>query len=136
MNEERKKILEMLAAGTITADDADRLLDKLQAMDSPPQGETTAELKAPTNGPLKYLRVVVVSSDGDNVNVRVPLGLVRTGLKLSTMMPEGANAKLAERGIDLSHLADLQGEELIEELRDLQVDVDSSDGDTVRIFCE
>jgi hypothetical protein len=85
---------------------------------------------------LKYLRVVVDSSDGDKVNIRVPLALVKTGIKLSTMMPAEANEKLAEQGIDLSHLSGLKGEELIEALRDLKVDVDSNDGDTVRIFCE
>ena len=84
----------------------------------------------------KYLRVLVNSSDGDEVNIRVPLQLVRAGLKLSTVLPNDAKEKITEKGIDLSKLGELEGEALIEALRELSVDVDSSDGDVVRIFCE
>ena len=84
----------------------------------------------------KYLRVVVDSSDGDKVNVRVPLALVRTGIKLKSMLPSHANEELDAHGIDLSHLSELDGDELIDALRELTVDVDSSDGDKVRVFCE
>ncbi len=62
------------------------------------------------------------------MNIRVPLKLIKTGIKLSTVLPSETNAKLADKGIDLSNLGDLQGEELIEALRDLQVDVDADDG--------
>lgn len=141
MSEERKKILEMLAEGKISAADAERLLDKLTS--APPAAESEGEAgteeigtrERPT-GQLKFLRVLVDSSDGDKVNVRVPIALVRTGLNLATMVPAVAGEKLEESGIDLSELSSLKGEELIEALRDLQVDVDSSDGDTVRVFCE
>jgi hypothetical protein len=141
MSEERKKVLEMLAEGKINMADAERLLEKLNGSSGrtgpEASGEATRDADIATGkGPLKYLRVVVDSSDGDKVNIRVPLALVKTGIKLSTMMPAEANEKLAEQGIDLSNLSGLKGEELIEALRDLKVDVDSNDGDTVRIFCE
>lgn len=66
----------------------------------------------------------------------MPLGLLRTGIKLSTMVPIMAGERLKASGIDLSHLSRLSGDELIEELRDLKIDVDSADGDKVRVFCE
>lgn len=97
--------------------------------------ERSEDGAAPKAAP-KYLRVEVNSKGGDQVNVRVPLRLIRTGLKLSTMLPTKTTAKLADKGIDLSELGSLQGEELVEALRELNVDVDSSDGDTVRVFCE
>jgi hypothetical protein len=106
-----------------------------------PDGDTVATMdgtdhsEAPT-GALKYLRVEVHSSDGDQVSVRVPLRLIRTGVKLTTMLPSETNAKLAAKGIDLTELGSLEGEELVDALRDLKVDVDSADGDTVRVFCE
>jgi hypothetical protein len=132
------KILEMVADGKLTAEDAARLFDKLT--DANPTsgiaGGAGRESTVPRTGKLKYLRVLVDSEDGDKVNIRVPLALVRTGIKLSTMVPEGANRKLAEKGVDLSALGGLAEEELIEALRELTVDVDSSDGDTVRVFCE
>lgn len=141
MSEERKKVLEMLAEGKINAEEAEKLLAKLNGSrdGAGSQGASEQETDvalAVGKGPLKYLRVVVDSATGDKVNIRVPLALVRTGIKLSTMLPAEANEKLAEQGIDLSHLSGLKGEELIEALRDLKVDVDANSGDTVRIFCE
>ncbi len=137
MPEERMKILEMLAEGKITPEDAERLLQKLSV--SAKTGSAGSPDFSDAQGAkrrLKYLRVVVDSSDGDKVNIRLPLALVRTGIKLSTMLPAQTGEKLEEQGIDLSHLSGLKGEELIEALWDLKVDVDSNDGDTVRIFCE
>jgi hypothetical protein len=141
MMEERKKVLEMLAEGKITPDEAERLLEKLSASAAHGDAvieEEQASVITATAGPgiLKYLRVVVDSADGDKANIRVPIALLRTGINLATMMPGEAGEKLAAKGIDLSHLSSLKGEELIAALRDLKVDVDASDGTTVRIFCE
>ena len=134
MTNDRRKVLEMLAEGKINADDADRLLAKIDG----DQPADPAQEARPTTGqrPLKYLRVLVNSEDGDNVNIRVPMALVRTGLRLTTVIPASASDELEKSGIDLSGLSSLDGEELVEALRELNVDVDSSDGDTVRIFCE
>ena len=86
------------------------------------------------SGPFKYLRVVV---DGkDKANIRVPIGLIRTGIKLTTLMPLSASEHLTEHGIDLSQFNNLDGDELMEALGELQVDVDSENGDSVRVFCE
>ncbi|MBD3236319.1 MAG: hypothetical protein GF330_06435 [Candidatus Eisenbacteria bacterium] len=147
MNKERQQILDMLENGKITAEEAGQLLDRIGEGAPPPGGGDARESGAP--GPVveraadreapaspKYLRVLVDSSDGDRVNIRVPLALVRTGIRLGAMMPEHAREKLEDRGIDLSQLSGLEGEELLQALRELTVDVDSSDGDTVRIFCE
>lgn len=134
MSNDRRKVLEMLAEGKISADDAERLLSKIGT------GRTAdpAEEVPPDTGrrPLKYLRVLVDSEDGDKVNIRVPIALVRTGLLLSAMIPAAASDELKKNGVDLSGLSALNGEELIEALRDLHVDIDSDDGDTVRVFCE
>ena len=138
MSEERKQVLEMLAQGKISTEDAERLLDRLNAVGAVGQvsgNEGTAEETAGKKN-LKYLRVVVDSKKGDKVNIRVPLSLVRAGIKLKAMMPEQAQEKLAEKGVDLSHLGALQGDELTDALRELNIDVDSSDGDTVHVFCE
>ncbi len=136
MSIERKQILDMLGEGKITAEEAERLLEKLQVGDAEPVSTPTAGRDAVRRGEPKFLRVVVDSHNGDEVNIRVPLALVRTGIKLSTMLPSHANEQLTEKGIDLSQLGGLEGQELVDALRDLTVDVDSADGDKVRIFCE
>lgn len=133
MNEERKKVLEMLAQGKITAEDAERLLDKIGDA-----GKSSASAPAGSERPskCKCLRVYVDSSDGDKVNIRVPLALIGTGVKLAAVLPNDVNKKLGEQGVDFAKLSELDPEELCEALRELEVDVDSSDGDTVRICCE
>ena len=137
MSTERKQVLEMLAEGKITAADADRLLDKLEGS-SRSTGTTAgaAETATPPAGSPKFLRVVVDAKDGETVNVRVPLFLVRTGIKLSTMLPSKVSRRMSEKGIDLSQLSTLDGDALVHALRELQVDVDSDGGDKVRVFCE
>ena len=99
MTNDRRKILEMLAEGKINADDADRLLAKLQS--DRPQDPSASEEARPNTGqrPLKYLRVLVNSNDGDNVNIRVPMALVRTGLMLTTMIPAAASDELEKKGV-------------------------------------
>ena len=132
MNTECRKVLDMVAGGKLSSADAERLLSKLAES---AEDETKRPSGDGTTGtdPLRYLRVVVDSQEGDKVNVRVPLGLLRTGIQLSAMLPLLATSR---RVIDLSHLTGLSGDELLDELRHLEVNVDSTNGDTVRVFCE
>jgi hypothetical protein len=143
MNEQRRQILEMLAEGKITADEADRLINALEREqpESPPGA-------APRSKPRpRYLRVVVNSEEdpgGDGpgrVNIRVPLQLLRAGVRLASFIPPQAltrvNAELTKAGvpIDLTQLKPQHIEELIEQLDDLTVDIDQPDT-TVQVFCE
>lgn len=137
MDENSKKVLEMLAEGKITAAEAERLLEKLGH--SRPAGDVDVTVPAadrPIPRNPKYLRVLVESEKGDKVNVRVPMALVRTGIRLGALMPAHAREELEAKGIDLSALSDLDGEELVQALAELTVDVDSGSGDHVRVFCE
>ena len=127
----------MLAEGKLSAEEAERLLEKLDEVGGSSNGSANNPSKDGFQTRLpKYLRVLVNSTDGDTVNIRVPLALVRTGIKLSTMMPDQASEALSDQGIDLSKLSELEGEELIQALQELTVDVNSGDGDTVQVFCE
>ncbi len=135
-NSSQKKILEMLSEEKITVEEATALLSRLQNTegDTDESGSDTDQEnrgKAP-----KYLRVLVDSADGDKVNVRVPLSLIKTGIKLSALIPGDAAARIGNSGLDLSQISQLSGEELIEALRELQVDVNSANGDKVRVFTE
>jgi hypothetical protein len=140
---ERKQILDMLAKGTITPDEAERLLDKLGSTETetPENGsyEDGFQSRADTpktKGTPKFLRVLVNSNNGETVNIRIPIELIRTGIKLGAMLPADAKVKLNEQGIDLSQFQGLEQEELLEALKTLSVDIDSSGGDVVKIFCE
>ena len=79
------------------------------------------------------------------VNVRVPMQLLRAGVKLAGLIPpqalHRANQAIHERGIpfDLSQIKPENLEELIDQLSDLSVDVDQKDHEAnvkVRVFCE
>ncbi len=135
-NSSQKKILEMLSEGKITVEEATALLSKLQNTDGD-MDESGFEKDQDSRGKTpKYLRVLVDSADGDKVNVRVPLSLIKTGIKLSALIPGDAVARIGNSGLDLSQLSQLSGDELIEALRELKVDVDSANGDKVRVFTE
>jgi len=143
MPENRKQILEMLAEGKITADEADKLIAAL--------GPETADGATAAGGKAwpRYLRVLVEAEEpgeGDSltkVNIRVPLQLLRAGVRLTSLIPpvarEHVNAALREQGIgfDLNQLKPENLEELVDQLKDLTIDVDQPKTKTkVRVFCE
>ncbi len=141
MNEQRRQVLQMLAEGKITADEAERLIDALER-EQPESSPGAASRSKPRP---KYLRVVVVDTTGGDspsrVNVRVPLNLLRAGVRLTSLIPPQAltkvNAELSKSGvpIDLTELKPQHIEDLIDQLDDLTVDVDDP-GAKVQVFCE
>ena len=137
MNEERKKVLAMLADGKITADEAERLLDTLQDKNTATSPQT-ALAKTLDNLP-QYLFVKVDSADGDKVNIRVPLKLVKAGIKLQALLPQDARdkvkAKLNEKGINLEDFKDENLKDILDALTEFEMNVDDKKGDKVRIYC-
>jgi hypothetical protein len=92
----------------------------------------------------KYIRVVVDDNGkgtGTKANIRVPMQLLRSGVKLAALIPVQArdhvNSALHEHGVafDLSQIKPENLEELIDQLDELTVDVDDKDV-KVRVFCE
>jgi hypothetical protein len=156
MNENRRQILEMLAAGKITADEAERLLAALDPGPSAVAGEFTGTTKggdgATVKTRAKYLRVLVEADESmtglkggtTTVNVRVPMQLLRAGVRLASLIPAQAHDQLDEAlsrhgvPITLSQIKPENLEELIDHLEDLTVDVNGNDGNVtkVRVFCE
>lgn len=155
MNENRRQVLEMLAAGKITADEAERLLSALE----PETRGTAGEFNGKTAGPngatvktrAKYLRVLVEADESmtgmkgqTTVNVRVPMQLLRAGVRLASLIPAQAHEQLDEAlsrhgvPLTLSQIKPENLEELIDHLEDLTVDVNGSEGNAtkVRVFCE
>jgi hypothetical protein len=138
MQEERKKILEMLADRKLSVEEAERLLAAIYEDD-----ESQSKTGFKNNKP-KYLRVLVEpkseSKNGERVNVRIPINLIRAGLKWASFIPNHSQKKvgdaLKEKGlnIDLNTLTPDDLDELIINLNDLQVEVDGDE--VVRVYCE
>jgi hypothetical protein len=136
MSAETRKVLDMLAEGKITSADAERLLDKLAAAPdvdgSNGVNGNEASAAAPATPHKKYLRVQMERPGGDDVNVRVPLSFVRSGLKLGTLLPPKVVEKMQMEGIDPKFFS----EHANDVLDDLHVDMDTKSGKRVRVFCE
>ena len=132
MGEDRRQILQMLSVGQITADEAERLIAALES------GAPAAESRP--KGKPKYLRVVIESDDADDedgptkVNVRIPMQLLRAGVKLTSLIPaqarEHVNDALREHGVQFG------GHDLLQEtIRTLvsRVDADGNEVAGIRL---
>ena len=142
MSNDRHQILNMLAEGKINVDEAEKLLNAIGNSDS----NESQQGKSIVRGKPKYLRVVVNSAGtngekGEQVNVRIPMALMRAGIKLTSLLPDEAQDKvshaLKEKGVnfDFNDIKPESLEELIDALSELTVDVESS-GEKVHVFCE
>jgi flagellar motor switch protein FliM len=137
MTEERKKILDMLADGKITSEEAEKLLNAVESKRNETlKGDASLKNKIP-----KYLFVKVDSTNGDKVNIRVPLKIIRAGIKLKSLIPQEAqekiDEKLSEKGVDfkLEDINDENIDELLEALTEFEVNVEDRKGENVKIYC-
>jgi hypothetical protein len=142
MDEQGRQILELLAEGKITVDEAERLINALERV----QPESPAGAGSRPKSRPKYLRVLVNADDDGSggpsrINIRVPLQLLRAGVRLTSLVPPQAltraNTELAQRGvpIDLTELKPRQLEELIDQLDEVTIDIDDP-GSKVQVHCE
>jgi hypothetical protein len=141
VNEQRHQVLQMLAEGKITADEAERLITAIERE----QPEQSPAVVSRPKARAKFLRVVVVEESGGDgpsrVNVRVPLQLLRAGVRLASLVPPQlltkVNAELDKAGvpIDLTQLKPQDIEELVEHLDEVIVDINDPSS-KVQVFCE
>ena len=147
MTEERRQILEMLAAGKINADEADRLIGAVDGGSSASSASATATA-VQTKAVPKFIRVMIDAKEGSegkpvHINVRVPIALLRAGVRLASLIPpvaqERVNQALREQGMDfdVSQIKPENINELIDQLQDLSIDIDQPQDDVkIRIFAE
>ncbi len=160
MSESRRQVLQMLADHKITAEEAERLLSALEPNGGQRgngvsgAGETSERDAEPAKPRPKYLRVLVESDEGatgkagpTSVNIRVPMRLLRAGVRLASLIPaqahEHLDQALSKQGIPLtlSQIKPENLEELIDSLDDLTVDVAGKESSSnvnvkVRVFSE
>ena len=146
MSDGRRQVLEMLAQGKVNADQAERLIAALEKDDAVSGSAVATEARPVTR--FKYLRVLVdgVEDGGPvKVNVRVPLQLLRAGVKLASLIPPRAQDSVNEAlrregiGLDLAQIKPENLEEVVDSIGELTVDVDVNDHTDqmkVRVFCE
>jgi len=142
MSDETRRVLDLLAQGKITVDEADRLLKAVAAAPPPEAASQPGSTPRP-----RWLRINIQKQSEDrdgerkNVNVRVPISFVKGGMRLGALIApfagEKAIARLRERGYDLD-LTRLDAEAIetwLKDLDDLNVNIDNGK-EQVRITCE
>ncbi|MFS0861081.1 SHOCT-like domain-containing protein [Fredinandcohnia sp. 179-A 10B2 NHS] len=128
MSDEISRVLTMLEEGKLNKEKAAELIDVLQG-----KGNQDLNKQTSTTYLNKMLKIRVASEDGDNVNINLPIKLLKAVLKVGTnvakMIPE---SEKYVKDIDVELLI-----EAIENEMDGQiVDVTSSNGDKVLIVIE
>ena len=118
MSTERERILKLLEAKKITADEAARLLDVLGDEDQPRRA--------------KFLRVRVYEKDSGRVkvNVTLPVALIRWGMQF---VPESAQTKLNERQISFDEISRALDNDFCGKLIDVEHD---EKGERVEVYLE
>ena len=144
MSDDTRRILDMLAQGKITVDEADRLIAAVGEQAAAPKAEDCEP------GKLRYLRIAVHKPANErrgdkDVNIRVPIAMVRGGMRLGAIIPGLAGdqlraklrAKLHEQGLDVdfSKLDPAALESALKDLGEMNIDIDSGKAQ-VRITCE
>jgi hypothetical protein len=138
MSEERRQVLEMLSAGKINVQEAEQLLQAVATPPTPAPGSEDKKVEP------RYFRILVnkPARDGkkaEAVNIRVPMTVVRGGLRLGALVPSMLGRKTIQLDngmeLDLSKITYTDLEALIKDIGELTVDVDGGDAQ-VRIRCE
>jgi SHOCT-like protein len=144
MSDDTRRILDLLAQGKITVDEADQLLRAMSASsDAAPPAAAASNEPPPTP---RYVRITVHKTAKDDrrdkdVNIRVPIAVVKSGMRLGALIPgfpgDAVSARLRERGIDVdfSKLDTAALEHVLKQLGDTNIEVDSGKAQ-VRISCE
>jgi hypothetical protein len=134
MSEETRKVLEMLSNGKVSVQEAEQLLQAVAA-----SGQASDDKKAEP----RYFRILVnkparEGKKAEAMNIRVPITVVRGGLRLGSLFPGMLAKKKIQLGngneLDLSKVTYTDLEAMIKDIGELTVEVD---GDAqVRIRCE
>ena len=124
-SEERLRILEMVAEGKLTTDEADELLGAMEPASQPPARVAFTPPALPLRAspaPQRYLAVRIMEGDEPKVNVRIPMSLASGAAKWLGNLTEQVQSSF-----------DLNVKDLVESLGDAPSDgtvIDLHDGGT------
>lgn len=118
----KEQILQMVKDGDISIEEATKLLE---ALDAP----TPSTLK-PRNSKQK-LRILVDSANGDTVRINVPISLLKAGVNLASQLNVNGQP-IDMKGVDMDMVMKAIEDGETGEI----VDIQTSDGENVKIFVE
>lgn len=127
MKDEISRVLTMVEEGKIDKEKATELINVLQGKDTP------VLIKKETPYLNKKLKIRVTSEEGDNVNVNLPIKLVKAVLKVGTSIAE----KIPETEKYVKHIdVDLLIDAIEHEIDGQIVDITSAKGEKVLVVIE
>ena len=133
---ETQQVLQMLADGKLSVEEAYKLLDKLSSKPSVPAPPQTPPTPEPKSIP-RSLHIDVSEQNNNVVSIKVPLKLLKLGVGLPEDIPGGVKTKLSSKGINLDRISELNDSEFYEAFSGLSIDVDDpDDNEKVRIYCK
>lgn len=136
MSEERMKILDMLSQGIITANEANELLKSLDEKKIEVNGKMMTEGQYLKSAAAKFLYIEAKSHDGDNVNVTIPLLLIKAAVKMGNVQgiidKSLSGLPIANEAIDIDLILQCIESGTTGNI----VSMDSKEGDSVRIYIE
>ena len=127
-NEERIKVLKMVADGKISAEEAAVLLETLD--EAPlPGARTQASAGSASNQSGRFFRVRVTDTDTGKVrvNVRLPVSVINAGMKI------GMKFAPQVEGVDYQEIAEMIQSGEAGKIVDVE---DNKDGEHVEVFIE
>ena len=129
MNEEILMILKMVEEGKISADKAKELIDALGVSSKDTEATVSKRYED------KFLKVAVLSNEGDKVNIQLPIKIVKEVLKFSGKLPISKYIEGMD-GIDIDALMNTLVSCLDNEVIGEIVNICSNEGDIVKIFID
>lgn len=118
----KEQILQMVKDGDINIEEASKLLEALD-------GTPVQTLKS--NNSKQKLRVIVDSANGDTVRINVPISLIKAGVNLATQLNVNGQP-IDMKGVDMDLILKAIDDGATGEI----VDIQTSDGDNVKVFVE
>lgn len=129
MNEEVTIILKMVEEGKVSADKAKELIDTLL------NTSKNTEVIIPKRYEDKFLRVEVFSHEGDKVNIKLPIKVIKEVIKVTGKLPISTSIE-GMNGINIDELMNTLVSCLDNEVMGEIVDICSSEGDIVKIVID
>ena len=112
MSDDKKRILDMLAEGKLTSDEAMMLLEQVGEKASAPVPVYSPDSVAASKERMLGVRVTVAELGKEKpviVNINLPLKAARIARRfIKTAIPHSAQEAMREQGVDLSEL-DIEG---------------------------
>ena len=125
MNEEVMRILKMVEEGKLNADKAKELIDALE--------QPSQEIITVKDYDNKMLRVNIESHEGDEVKLKLPVKVIKTIIKATGKLPMmSTNVD----GVNMDELIDIISSSLDSSVMGEILNINSSDGDIVKILVE